>query len=304
MNARYRILVIGSNGFLGRHLVAAIARQGAEAHGFDPGNDTNALLASHFCGSVVDPAHLNEALRKVKPDAVISLAAYVESGLGPGISAERDPDAAFSVNVEGFRNTIHASRKHGVARIVWSSSTTVLGSHQYHPGAMVDEDARRVPENVYALTKTLAEDIGTFEHGRNGLEVIAVRPTLVLGRAHTYQGILDPLKALFAAKNGHLEVSWGSHRFDIVDTRDCGDAMLALAMAPQPLRAIYHVNGGATDIHAIVEVVKSLRHGLTVDVNETDNTPFYPLVSSDRIHADIGFRAAFTPDDIIRNCVN
>ncbi|MBW3096011.1 NAD-dependent epimerase/dehydratase family protein [Pseudohoeflea coraliihabitans] len=307
MTSRTRTLVIGSSGFLGRKLVAAIAEQGGEVHGFDPVSCTQDQLASHCRGSVSDPELLDEALRQSKPQSVISLAAYIQPGLGPGRSAELDPDAAFMVNVGGFRNIIAACRRHGVSRLIWSSSTTVLGSAHQHEREIVDEDAPCFPESVYALTKTLAEEIGTYEHGRQDLEVVAVRPTLVLGRGHPYRGILDPLKSLFDAASGRggeaVTVEWGPHRFDIVDVRDCAAAILALAMTKKPLRPVYHINAGPTDIHEIVAVAKTCRLSLRVTVNETTGSTHFPLVSAKRLTEDIGFKPEFGGTEIIRDCV-
>lgn len=307
MSAR-RLLVIGCNGFIGRHVVIAAERSGMEVHGFDRAAPSRqSPLAGFHAGSLADPVCLERVFAAVRPDRVISLAAHAGAGSGPGLSAERDIDAAFAVNVEGFRSLVATCRARGVSRLVWASSTTVLGQQADHATGLVDETASRFPAGIYGLTKSLAEEIGTFAHRHWGLEVVAVRPTLVLGPGHPYGGLLDPLKALFEACHPvappTLEIGWGRHLFDIVHVDDVAAAFVALAAAPPGLRPLYHVNGGTTDIDAIAALARAARPELDLTVRDEAPPVVFPLVAADRIAADIGFRARYGADETIRRCI-
>lgn len=300
-------LVIGASGFIGRYVVAELARRGLEVHGFDVGESRpcTAMAALH-AGSVTDRLRLEQVCARIQPRVVISLAAFTGDGMGPGVSAERDCDAAFAVNVDGLRNTIAACRSAAVERFVWTSSTTVLGPAVDGVG-LADEEARRSPVTTYGLTKSLAEEIGVFAHRRCGLDVVALRPTLVLGPRHPYRGMLDPLKQLFAAcANGHpyVKVSWSMKPFDIVHVDDVAAAVSALALAAGPLQSLYHVNGGPIDIRRIAEIAGAISPRLDIEIVESAQASVYPLVCARRLTDDVGFTPIYAPDEIIRDCIS
>ncbi|MDN2564856.1 NAD(P)-dependent oxidoreductase [Aquibium sp. A9E412] len=306
MSAR-RVLVVGTGGFIGRHVVRAFAAAGWQVHGLDVAPGAPAELADYRRGSLADADAVAAAVRAAAPEVVVSLAAHTGGGSGPGVSAERDAAAAFAVNVDGLRHLIAGCRHAGVPRLVWASSTTVLGPAARHGPQPLDEDAPHHPDSVYGLTKSLAEQIGAFAHARCGLEVCAVRPTLVLGPDHPYRGLLDPLKALFAAcaagRTGPQEIAWGSHRFDIVHVADAARAFCVLAETTRPLAPLYHVNAGPTDIGAIARVARDLCPAMPIRATPAPEATVFPLVSAARIAGDAGFVPDFAPDAVIRDCI-
>lgn len=302
-----RILVIGAQGFIGRKAVHSLAKSGTQVFGFDRSDFTGppAELEGYFKGSITDRAALLDAVRETKPAAIVSLAAFSTGSHGLARSAEGDRDAAFAVNVDGLRNVVEASLEGGVARVVWSSSTVVLGPAAMAGGVCADESAPLRPVNIYGLTKALAEQISLYAHDVMNLDISALRPTLVLGPCHPYSGVLDPLKTLFShlPENGPLALKWGSHAFDIVHVDDVAEAIAGLSAKPGRLAPVYHVNGGSTNIREIIDTVAELRPGLDVRLTHVPADVVYPLVSAARIEADIGFRARFRPRDIIGDCV-
>ena len=300
-----RVLVIGACGFIGRAVSAALHRSGAAVYGFD--------LAAHrgnpppdidfIDGSVTDRPALSRAVQRIAPNAIVSLAAFSRPSTGLAISAEADRDAAFAVNVDGLRNVVEAGLEHGVRRIVWSSSTVVLGPAK--SGATLDERAPLNPVNTYGLTKALAEQISRYARDVMGFDIAAVRPTLVLGPDHPYSGVLDPIKRLLAHRreDGPFDLEWGSHAFDIVHVEDVAAAIAALCRRTERLSALYHVNGGATTIGDIVETVMTLRPGLDVRLSAVEPDVVYPLIAADRIAAEMGLTPRFTPQEIIADCL-
>lgn len=302
-----RVLVIGACGFIGQAVIAAFRREGISVTGFDLAGDHGALGdgIELIAGSIADRVALSEAVRRVEPCAIVSLAAFSQPSTGLAISAETDRDAAFAINVEGLRNVVETGLEHGVPRIVWSSSTVALGRTTGNMNVTFDEDAIARPCNIYGLTKALAEQISIYAHDVMGVDIAAVRPTLVLGPRHPYSGILDPLKRLFAHRpeDGPVELSWGSQAFDIVHVEDVAAAFLGLCLKPEPLSALYHVNGGATNIGEIIDAVRHVRPDLDVRLSRVEAHMVYPLVSADRMVAETGFVPRFSPRDIVVDCV-
>jgi len=302
-----RILIIGACGFIGRAVSAALHRSGAAVFGYD--------LAAHrgdppagidfIDGSVTDRPALSRAVKRIAPTAIVSLAAFSQVSTGLAVSAEADRDAAFAVNVDGLRNVVEAGLEHGGGRIVWSSSTVVLGPVKPGAAAVLDESAPLDPVNTYGLTKALAEQISRYAHDVMGLDIAAVRPTLVLGPDHPYSGVLDPIKRLLAHRpeDGPFDLEWGSHAFDIVHVEDVAAAIAALCRRTERLSAVYHVNGGVTTIGDIVATVRALRPGLDVRLSTVEPDVVYPLIAADRIAAETGVTPRFTPQEIIVDCL-
>ena len=79
-------------------------------------------------GDVRDLARLDETFKKYKIDAVIHFAGL--KALGESVD---DPLEYYSANVEGTINLFKKINKHGVKKVVFSSSATVHGNPQYLP---------------------------------------------------------------------------------------------------------------------------------------------------------------------------
>lgn len=300
-----RVLMIGGAGFIGQAAVRKFADAGYKTTIFDRVPPTS--LGDHqgfFAGSITDRAALAHAFETTAPDLVVSFAAHSAGGTGLSLSADADHSAAMRVNVDGLRNVIDICRNSPVSRVIWLSSTTVLGADLSRGRDCLDEDASCRPSTWYGLTKRLAEEISAYARREFRLDVAAVRPTLVIGPNHPYSGLLDPIKKLISgsALSEPLAVRWGHHRFDVVHVDDVARALLALANKQTPLSSCYHVNGGATTFKDLVDVARSLRPEVEIDWIEEEASTVFPLVTSQRITDETGFQPRFTPSAILRDC--
>lgn len=166
-----RITVTGSEGFVGRYLVAHLARRGAGVTAFDvtaPSERRDGVR--YLAGDIRDAAAYLPALEGA--DVVVHLAsAHLQ--VGP-------PESFFySVNVESLRPLLEAARDAGVRHFVHTSSVGVHGSLERVPGT---EDAPIRPENLYERTKASGEEkVRQFlpEAGRMGVTI--VRPAWIYG---------------------------------------------------------------------------------------------------------------------------
>jgi len=157
-----RILVTGAAGFIGSHLVEALARRGDEVIGvdnFDPFYaramkernlaEAGALPGFSFREQDVLDADALEAL--LTPDTVVvHLAA--KAGVRPSLA---DPVGYARANVTGTAAVAEAARRAGVSRVVFGSSSSVYGDSTPVP---FREDAVAIePVSPYAATKRAAE---------------------------------------------------------------------------------------------------------------------------------------------------
>lgn len=157
-----KVLVTGSNGFLGSALVAALRDRGDEVLGLDiSGADVNADIAQ--------PGAWQDAFAGV--DAVIHTAAMV----GMPSATEQ----FWRVNTLGSRHVLDAAIRAGASRFVQLSSVTVFGND--FPDGVTEDYPTRPTGVPYADTKIAAEHLCLDSHVRNEIEISIVRPGDVYG---------------------------------------------------------------------------------------------------------------------------
>ena len=183
-----RVLVTGAAGFIGSHLSERLVARGDEVVGLDNFDafypravkeQNLATLAGSPRFSLVEgdlrqPADLERAFAKSRPDAVVHLAAL--AGVRPSLA---DPARYADVNVLGTVRVTEAARAHGVRRIVFASSSSVYGLDSEPPFKESDPCLR--PVSPYASTKRAGE-LGLFTaHHLYRLDVTCLRFFTVYG---------------------------------------------------------------------------------------------------------------------------
>ncbi len=174
------VLVTGSTGFLGSHLVEALGRAGHRVRALHrPTSRLEALAGLNYqpaLGDLLDPASLAAAM------------AGVEWVFHPAAVADywkRGTDLLYRVNVEGTRNLLAAALEARVKRVVFTSSVAALGlgGERPAPDVLIDETHRfdLLPERFpYGHSKHLAEE-EVAEFVAQGLEAVIVNPAIILG---------------------------------------------------------------------------------------------------------------------------
>ena len=153
-----RVLVTGAGGFVGPHLLRALASALPAA----------TVHAAAF--DVTDPAAVLQAVRHVRPDACVHLAA-----ISAVPAARSAPDAAWQVNLHGTLNVARAllAERPGCT-LLFASSAEAYG-RSFAPGHALDESAALNPLNTYGATKAAADlALGAMAH--EGLRIIRARP--------------------------------------------------------------------------------------------------------------------------------
>ncbi|MDF1584791.1 NAD-dependent epimerase/dehydratase family protein [Marinimicrococcus flavescens] len=295
------VLIPGARGYVGAHAVRAFLRAGWKVAVFGPAmqEDLLADVAGRITdieGSIDDEAALAAALAKVRPDRVVSFAAFSEGNIGLARSGEADAGRAFAINAMGLHKLLEQCRQAGVRRVVWASSTVVLGPAALHPDQPVDERAERRPHTVYGLTKAAAEQVAQYHRDRFGMDVAGVRLPLIFGPGCWYAGVAGQLVAIF---RGAIDGTGGTLRggtaaFDLMYVEDAARAFLEIARHPGPLPALCHVNGFTTTWRGILEELGRRRPGLPLAFEEQPGGIDYPLIASGLVEREVGFRPAFT----------
>lgn len=167
-----RVLVTGTAGFIGFHLVSRLLQAGATVHGLDNMNayyDVSLKKArldaigrqerfSFSAQDVTDYAGLKALFAEFRPDCVVHLAA--QAGVRYSLA---NPRAYVSSNLDGFVAVLEACRAHPVRHLVYASSSSVYGANSkvpYH-----EDDPVVAPVSLYAATKRANELMAqTYAH--------------------------------------------------------------------------------------------------------------------------------------------
>lgn len=161
------ILVTGSAGHLGEGVMRILARRGTPARGLD----IKPSPFTHVLGSVADPDLVAQAMQGIT--AVIHTATLHKPHV-----ATHSRAAFVETNVQGTLTLLEAARDAGVARFVFTSTTSAFGAAltgKRGTPVWIDESVQSVPKNIYGVTKTGAEDLCELFHRRDGMEVVILR---------------------------------------------------------------------------------------------------------------------------------
>lgn len=170
-----KILITGSNGFIGYHLSSRLLKdvEGMEIIGVDNMNDyydvrlkqerLNELQAlkknyTFIKGDISDKQFIDELFETNHFDIVVNLAAQA----GVRYSLE-NPDVYIQANVIGFYNILEAVRNHPVEHLIYASSSSVYGGNEKVPFSTDDKVDH--PVSLYAATKKTDELLAyTYTH--------------------------------------------------------------------------------------------------------------------------------------------
>jgi len=146
-----RVLVAGDRGYIGAVLVPFLRAAGHEVAGLDLGLYEGCDLGPGPEADGGPPRDLRDADpgQMACYDAVVCLAALSNDPLG-----DLNPEATYSVNMEGTLRLARAARQAGVERFLFASSCSLYGAAG---SAGVAEDADLFPVTPYGEAKVVAE---------------------------------------------------------------------------------------------------------------------------------------------------
>ncbi len=166
-----KILVVGGAGYIGSHVCKTLLRQGAQVTVFDnlsTGHRSNVLPGAEFIqGDILDVGSLEKACGSAHFDGAIHLAALKAAG-----ESMTSPERYSVHNITGTLNLLNSLVKHGIGRLVFSSTAAVYGDPEYLP---MDEKHPTRPANYYGYTKLSIEGFLGWYARLKGLRYAALR---------------------------------------------------------------------------------------------------------------------------------
>jgi nucleoside-diphosphate-sugar epimerase len=150
-----RVLVTGTEGYIGRRLVPYLVHRGHSVRGLDTGYYRDGWLYSSAALDDGIAETVYKDLRDVSAadfaglDAVLHLAELSNDPLG-----ENKPEVTYQINHQGSVRMAELAKAAGVPRFVYASSCSVYG---VGTGEFLDETSQVNPQTAYARCKVLVE---------------------------------------------------------------------------------------------------------------------------------------------------
>jgi len=248
-----KVLVTGGAGFIGSHLVDRLVMEGHETVVVDnlaTGKRRNINRAARFYKMDIQSWRLERVFRGERPNVVMHLAAQMDVR-----KSVEDPMFDAQVNVLGTLNVLQQAVKHGVRKVVFSSSGgAIYGDQEIYPAP---ETHVMKPLSPYGLSKLCGEQYLSYYQRVSGLQAVSLRYANVYGPRQDPEGEAGVV-AIFIQKmlNNEQAVINGNGRQtrDFVFVDDVVEANLA--MIGQDTQGTYNVGTGVeTSINDLFRIL-------------------------------------------------
>ena len=243
-----RALVTGGAGFIGSHVVDALAARGDEVVAIDDlstGQREN-LGAAVESGTELIEADIRDSgavadlFETRRPELVCHLAAQMDIR-----RSVADPVFDLGVNVAGTINLLEAARANGARRFVFASTGGAIYGEGADRQLPLNEDAELRPDAPYGQSKHAAEGYLALYERLYGISAIALRLGNVYGPRqdpHGEAGVVAIFCGALIGGSRPRVFGDGRQTRDYIYVADVVEAFLAAADAP--VRGTFNVGTG------------------------------------------------------------
>ena len=165
------ILVIGGAGYIGSHNVRALLARGEDVVVLDNLSTGHREAVpdnvAFYRGDLRNSEDLEKVFSAHKIEVVLHFAAFIEVG-----ESMKKPLKYFDNNVVGMIVLLEAMERHGVDKLVFSSTAAVYGEPKRVP---IEEGDAKAPTNPYGESKLMMEHIMEWTHRAVGIRSVTLR---------------------------------------------------------------------------------------------------------------------------------
>jgi UDP-glucose 4-epimerase len=315
-----RVLVVGGAGYIGSHTVRQLREQGHHVWVYDnlsfghrKAVDPNIFIE----GDLQDIERLDHSLMVHQIDAVIHFAAFAYVG-----ESVTDPAKYYINNVCHTVNLLDRCRKHGIQRVVFSSTCATYGIPDKVP---ITEDTPQKPINPYGQTKLMVEKVlEDFRHAY-GMGYAALRyfnasgaaPDSSIGEDHDPETHLIPLVfQTILGKRKELTIFGtdyptpdGTCIRDYIHVDDLASAHILALEKLEPSKSII-CNLGIGQGYSVREVISTAeaisgRKCAVVEAARREGDPAELIASPEKASKDLGWKPKYlTLESILETAWN
>ena len=256
-----KILVTGTEGYIGAVLGARLLREGHEVIGFDTG---------YYCAGwlFTNPQYLDRRpslvfgdVRELTPDLLRDIDAIVHlAELSNDPLAERNREVTFDINHRASVRLAKAAKAAGVKRFIYTSSCSVYGVAD---DDLVDENSKVNPQTPYAECKVLVErDVGELCDNRFTAVFLRNATAYGISPRMRFDIVLNNLAGLAWTTGKIAMTSDGTPWRPIVHVEDICSAIVCCLTAPAEAihNQIFNVGDTAENyrVRKLAEIVKEV----------------------------------------------
>lgn len=282
-----RVLVTGSEGFIGSHLTESLVRSGFEVRAFvlynsfgsrgwlDTVDPEVQSSIEFFAGDVRDAYGVRTAMRGV--DVVYHLAALIAIPY-----SYHSPATYVDTNINGTLNVVQAARDFDVAKVVHTSTSEVYGTARYVP---IDEQHPLQGQSPYSASKIGADQIALSFHRSFDTPVAVIRPFNTYGPRQSARAVIPTIITQIASGKRTVRLGALSPTRDFTYVSDTVRGFRALADADASVGEV--INIGSDYEISIGDVATTIAEVMDVDIRiESDENRLRPEKSEvDRLWA-------------------
>ena len=305
------ILVCGGAGYIGSHTVYQLVEKGESVvivDNLQTGHlDAVNPKAKFYEGDIREAAVLDKIFTENEIDAVVHFAA--NSLVGESMT---NPLTYFNNNVYGMQVLLEAMVRHGVDKIVFSSTAATYGEPERIP---IMEDDRTEPTNPYGQSKLIMEKMMKWVSLANGIRYVSLRYFNAagaiedgsIGEDHNPETHLIPLiLQVPLGKREHITIFGddyptpdGTCLRDYIHVLDLADAHV---LAVDYLRKggesnIFNLgNGQGFSVKEMIEAAEEATgHDIKVEIGQRRaGDPAQLIASSEKARSVLGWKPRFT----------
>lgn len=292
-----RVLVTGSQGFVGRHLIRELRRHNGSIGAFDlaPAGDQCAGI-DYYQGDIQNRQAVEQAVQRFLPEACIHL-----SGLAFVPEGWINTEAIFSVNVIGTINLLEACRQHvPSARVLVISSAEVYGRQSGQ--RPVNEKDPFYPDNPYAISKAAADHITLLYARQYSMFAMVARPGNHIGPGQSANFVVSSFAAqlgAIAAQKGKAVIKVGNldSKRNFTDVRDVVRAYRLLIEKGRPGEAYNIASNREISIRLILNrlcEIAGVNPVIEVAPERYRPSEPRPLLDTAKIENEIGWKPEIT----------
>lgn len=285
-----KILVTGSDGFIGSHLTEKLVKSGFDVKAFVLYNSFNSWgWLDHlprdikqsmevFTGDVRDPFGVNTAAKGC--DVIFHLAALIAIPY-----SYHSPATYIDTNIKGTLNILQAARTHGIEKVIHTSTSEVYGTARFVP---ITEDHPLQGQSPYSASKIGADQIAWSYFTSFDLPVATIRPFNTYGPRQSLRAVIPTLITQIASGNKTFKLGalTPTRDFNFVD--DITDAFIKVAESDKT--AGETLNAGSNFEVSIGETARIIAELMEADIDiQSDEQRLRPQKSEvNRLWADNG----------------
>ena len=262
-----KVLVTGSDGFIGSHLVESLVKDGFQVKAFCFYNSNNswgwlenipAEVKSSievFLGDIRDPYCVKNAMKGC--DMVFHLAALI--GIPYSYIA---PSSYVDTNIHGTLNVIQSAKELNVERVIHTSTSETYGSAQFVP---INENHPLVAQSPYAASKIGADQMVMSYFKSFGTPISILRPFNTYGPRQSNRAVIPTIISQIASGKKQINLGLLSPTRDFNYVEDTCNAFKAVARSDQTIGKV--INSASNFEISIKETANVIAEIMNVDID-------------------------------------